>query len=379
MPTLSASDYTQYLKFKAASISSIRPAIQTRDNVSTSQSLINANLLASQAALVATPQTSQTYTIPAVVTDVSTKTVTTARTNIIQSASGSGTTLLYTTSQPHGLAIGSSPTIVISGLAQNTLTAGVDPNGSKTVLVNGASTFTVSTAPTTVSGTTSGTGRIQGRVYYTTSVAHGLIAGDRVTISGLTTFNMTNKTVLAAPSATTFVVDDTTTGTAETGQTATIGGIIYYTTDVAHGLLSGRRNVTIRGITGTTVFNIPLATLYRIPSATVFTIQSSITGDTVDSQSGVITYTDYGNTTTAITGNARVQGQQVVQTRSNPNALSTIGYAGTSGALSSSRTQQPGGLPTGFKNSQGTYTRLPQNAGWIQGGAGMVSSGPRRF
>jgi hypothetical protein len=76
---------------------------------------------------------------------------------------------------------------------------------------------------------------------------------------------------------------------------------------------------------------------------------------------------------------ARVQGQQVVQTRSNPEALSTVGYAGTSGALSSSRVQQPGGLPTGFKNSQGTYTRLPQNAGWIQGGAGMVSSGPKRF
>jgi len=63
----------------------------------------------------------------------------------------------------------------------------------------------------------------------------------------------------------------------------------------------------------------------------------------------------------------------------NPNALSTLGYAGTSGALSSSRTQQPGGLPVGFKNSQGTYTRLPQNAGWVQGGAGNVSSGPRRF
>jgi hypothetical protein len=52
----------------------------------------------------------------------------------------------------------------------------------------------------------------------------------------------------------------------------------------------------------------------------------------------------------------------------NPNALSTVGYAGTSGALSSSRVQQPGGLPTGFKNSQGTYTRLPQNAGWQPGG-----------
>lgn len=81
---------------------------------------------------------------------------------------------------------------------------------------------------------------------------------------------------------------------------------------------------------------------------------------------------------TTVVGNTRVVGIQA-ENVNNPNALSTVGYAGTSGALSSSRVQQPGGLPTGFKNSQGTYTRLPQNAGWVQGGAGMVSSGPKRF
>lgn len=53
MPTLSASDYTTYLKFKAAAASSIRPSIQTRDNVALSQSVVNANILASQAAYVA--------------------------------------------------------------------------------------------------------------------------------------------------------------------------------------------------------------------------------------------------------------------------------------------------------------------------------------
>ena len=74
---------------------------------------------------------------------------------------------------------------------------------------------------------------------------------------------------------------------------------------------------------------------------------------------------------------ARVQGVQVVQTRSNPDAKSTVGYAGTSGAMSSSVIQRPGGLPTGFKGSQGTYTRLPQNAGWIQGR--MISSGAKLF
>lgn len=81
---------------------------------------------------------------------------------------------------------------------------------------------------------------------------------------------------------------------------------------------------------------------------------------------------------TTIQNNARVQAQPPNRVN-NPNALSTVGYAGTSGALSSSRVQQPGGLPTGFKNSQGTYHRIPQNAGWVQGGAGNVSSGPARF
>lgn len=55
MPNISASDYTQFLKFKAAAASPIRPAIQTRDNATVSQSVLNANVLASQAAFVVTP------------------------------------------------------------------------------------------------------------------------------------------------------------------------------------------------------------------------------------------------------------------------------------------------------------------------------------
>lgn len=82
-------------------------------------------------------------------------------------------------------------------------------------------------------------------------------------------------------------------------------------------------------------------------------------------------------TLTNIQNNARVSAQQVVQTRSNPDALSTLGYAGTSGAMSSSALQRPGGLPTGFRGSQNSYHRIPQNAGWIQGNT--VSSGPKRF
>jgi hypothetical protein len=55
MPNISASDYTTFLKFKAAAASPIRPGIQTRDNVTLSQSVLNANVLASQAAFILTP------------------------------------------------------------------------------------------------------------------------------------------------------------------------------------------------------------------------------------------------------------------------------------------------------------------------------------
>lgn len=53
--------------------------------------------------------------------------------------------------------------------------------------------------------------------------------------------------------------------------------------------------------------------------------------------------------------------------RNNPKALPTLSFS-TGGALSSSAYRRPGGLPTGFKNSQGSYYRVPQNAGWVQGG-----------
>jgi hypothetical protein len=92
----------------------------------------------------------------------------------------------------------------------------------------------------------------------------------------------------------------------------------------------------------------------------VVPVASILTAEVLASQAAFVT----NRTVTNIVGNARVVGQQVVQTRSNPEALSTVSYAGTSGALSSSRVQQPGGLPRGFKSSTSTYTRLPQQAGW---------------
>lgn len=355
MPTLSASEYTQYLKFKASAGSAIRPAIQTRDNVSLSQSLINAQLLASQAAFTTTPPTTSTTTLTATVSAVSTTTVTAAQTNILSAAVGDGTIITYTSSQPHGLSNGTLVTITgfnVFTAANVTATA---------VTVTGASSFTVAVAAT---GTATGTGSITNRVYYTTSVAHGLVAGDVISITGITTFTASNLTVVSAPSTTTFALTSATTGTAVSGATGSITGIVYYTTSAATGLNAGTKNVTITGLTTTPAYNLPIVTIFRTPSATVFSVLNSATGTAITSQTGRIDVTVYANQNMAVTGLARVQGQQVVQTRSNPDARSTVSFAGTSGALGSSRVQQPGGLPRAFRSSTSTYTRLPQQAGW---------------
>lgn len=71
-------------------------------------------------------------------------------------------------------------------------------------------------------------------------------------------------------------------------------------------------------------------------------------------------------TQSAISGLNYVRALPVVQTRSTPQAKSTVSWtSGTSGSVSSttsSKFVQPGGLPA--NNVVGTYTRLPQNAGW---------------
>lgn len=100
--------------------------------------------------------------------------------------------------------------------------------------------------------------------------------------------------------------------------------------------------------------------------------QSVINANVLASQAALVVTP----TVTNIVGNARVVGQPPNNVN-NPNALSTVGFAGTSGAMSSSAIQRPGGLPTGFRGSQNSYHRIPQNAGWIQGNT--LSSGPKRF
>ena len=364
MPTLSASDYTQYLKFKAAAQTGIRPAIQTRDNVTLSQSVINAMTLTSQAAFTDVPYSTVNTVLSTTVSAVSMTTVTAARTNVLSAATADGTKITYTSSQAHGLTNGDS--ITITGF---TGTLSPTPNRTGVVTVVDATSFTIP-AVAAASGTATGTGSITNRVYYTTSVANGLLTNDVISITDITTFTASNATVLAAPTATTFVLSSATTGTAVSAQAGTITGLVYYTTAAAHTLLPNlgpNTSLTISGLTTTPAFNTSnLPSLYRVPSATVFILASGVSGTAITGQTGVLTLIKIINPNNTLTGIARVRPIQPSYPN-NPNALSTIALGNGIGG-DSSKFQRPGGLPTGFKSSQGTYTRLPQNAGWAAGG-----------
>lgn len=384
MPNLSASDYTQYLKFKAAAATPIRPSIQTRDNVTLSQSVLNAMTLTSQAAFVTTPYNVTTSVLPATVSDVSSTTVSDAQNRIVTSATGSGNIITYSTgSVLHGLTTGMS--VTVAGLTQNTLTA--NPNRTGTIVVTGPTGFTIDIG-SSVSGASSGTGSISGRVYYTTSVAHGLIVGDVISITGITTFTASSATVLAVTSSTTFVLSSTTDGVTVSGQTGTITGLVYYTTSAAHGLVSSvgtplvtpDSTLTISGLSDFNATN--LTSIYRAPSATVFILNTGATGTAITGQTGVLTVTTTANRNNSLRGLARVVGMppNIVN---QPKQKSTLSWtSGTSGSVSSttsSKFVQSGGLPASGRVGPTNYTRLPQNAGWIQGAAGNVNSGPKRF
>ena len=290
MPTLSASDYTSFIKAQAASQAyrngAVPIPIQTRAQPFLNQSVLNAQLLTSQAAYVLTP--------PKIIVD----------------------TVLTT--------------------------------------VSAASAATLTGAASTDTGTT---------VTYTSSVAHGLTAGMVVTISGFTTtpaFNLANQTVLASGlTATQFKVTNTASGTAETtSTTGRINGYVYYTTAAAHNLSTATQNLSITGLS-TAAFNLTLVNVALVPSATGFAIANSATGTAVTSASGVLTLTRFPNVTSTITGITRVRPYDGVGRVNNPKSLVTLSQSGT---LSSSKTQQAGGLPTTAPKGSGVYAPTPQLA-----------------
>jgi hypothetical protein len=287
MPTLSASDYTSFIKAQAASQAyrngAVPIPIQTRDQPFATQSVLNAQLLTSQAAYVLTPSRIAIETVQPTVSAASATTITAA------SASG-------------------------------------------------------------------------GVVTYTTSVAHGLVAGDVITISGLSTtaFNLSNQTVISSGlTATQFRFTNAATGTAVTGSTSgRINGFVYYTTSADHGFSTNTQNVTISGLS-TSAFNLSLASISKVPSSTVFAIANSATGTAVTSAAGVLTLTRYPNPNATIVGNASIRPYTGYGNVNNPKSLVTLTQSGT---LSSGKTQQVGGLPTTAPKWSGVYAPIPQLA-----------------
>ena len=289
MPNLSASDYTSFIKAQAASQAyrngAIPNKIQTSDQPFATQSVLNAQLLTSQAAH---------QTISRVATDVIGTTVTAASGTIVTGASGNGAV-----------------------------------------------------------------------VQYTTSIAHGLVAGDIVTISGFTggttvDYNLSNQTVISGGlTSTQFRVTNAAQGTpTTTSTTGRIVGFVYYTTAAAHGFSTNTQNLSISGIE-TAAFNLSLVNVAKVPSSTVFAVATTATGTARTSQSGFLTLTRYPNPNTTISGIARVRPYDGYGNVNNPKSLVTLTQSGT---LSSGKTQQLGGLPTTAPKGSGVYAPTPQLA-----------------
>ena len=242
MPTLSASDYTNFIKVQAAAQSyrngAIPNKIQTSDQIVPLQSILNAQLLASQASYVAASPATVLTALPS---------ITAASSRIVTGASASAGAVTYTTSVAHGLAVGD--VITISGFtAAGETWANL---ATQTIISAGftATQFRVTNAVTpgaTNPITGSVVGRINGRVYYTTASEHGIVTGlanTTYSISGLTTttaFNLNDFTILAVPTTTLFIVSDSANGASITGQTGTL---IQRTTSVPRTMISANARV----------------------------------------------------------------------------------------------------------------------------------------
>jgi hypothetical protein len=227
MPTLSASDYTTFIKAQAASQAyrngAVPIPIQTRAQPFLNQSILNAQLLTSQAAYVVNPSKIVVETLPTTISAASSTTLTGA------ASSDTGTTVTYTSSVAHGLTAGM--VVTISGFTGGTT---VNFNlSNQTVIANGltATVFKVENTATGTTTTTSTTGRINGYIYYTTAAAHGLVATNtqNISITGLSTsaFNLTLANVAVVLSPTLFAVANTATGTAVTGASGVINVTRY--------------------------------------------------------------------------------------------------------------------------------------------------------
>lgn len=332
MPNISASDYTAFIKAQAASYAyrdGLFPTrIQTSAQPYTNKSVLNAQLLASQASYLSASPATVTTTSPATITAASTSTVTDAASRTITSVSSrtvtnavaNGTTVTYTTNVPHGLIAGQ--TVTINGFATLNLS-------SQTVLAAGLTSTNFVVANTITAATeSSSSGRIGGIVYYTTAVEHGLVAGQTITITNTSTpFNLSAVTVGVVTSSTRFSVTNAADTTNFTGSGATAGrvssgaGLVFYTTSVPHGLSVGQSiKINNAGATFTQATSVTVAavtTPYR------FSVTSSADSATAYSgtAAGITGFVYY--TSTDLVG---VQANQANTTLSISGLTTTTGF-----------------------------------------------------
>jgi hypothetical protein len=362
MPTLSASDYTSFIKMQAAAQSyrngAIPKKIQTTDQVVPTQSILNARLLASQASYVAASPDTVATVSSARVTAVANNILSAATTNIVTSAVGSTTFITYTTSVPHGLIVGD--TISITNIATYTA-ANVTSLAVATVPTTLTFTVLIATDTTSVTGQT---GQIEfgaatnTSVYYTSSVPHALTTGQSITVTGFTVYtvpNVTSTAVTRVINSTSFFISNIGTTNGSGTGTGSITGFIYYTTDSDLGTTTAQPNTTLV-ITGlaTAGFNIVALPLAATPDSTHFVIASSFTGTALTGQSGVITYTQLLFPRTVILRNARIMPYNGKGYVNQPKALSTV-HNSTSTVQSSGKFAQVGGLPLTSAKSDGVY------------------------
>jgi hypothetical protein len=250
MPTLSASDYTSFIKIQAAAQSyrngAIPTKIQTSDQVVPTQSILNARLLASQASYVAASPATVKTVLPA---------ITAVSSRIVTGASAAAGRVTYTTAQAHGLSIGD--VITVSGFVAGAETW-ANLTSQTVISTNFTSTqFAFTNAATGTAITGSIVGRINGRVYYTTATPHMItasLANSTYTILGLTTaaFNLTAFTIPIVTSSTNFVVSNSADAVSITGQS---GYFEQLTILVSRTVISG--NARIRPFEGVGYVNQP--------------------------------------------------------------------------------------------------------------------------
>jgi type IV pilus assembly protein PilY1 len=207
----------------------------------------------------------------------------------VPSATKTGGTAVFTTSASHTFAVNN--TVVVANLDNNF-------NGTYAITAVTSNTFSVAlNGNATVSGSTTGTATVATTTATATSVAHGLLPGQRITISGATPTTFNGAFMVVAKTNDTFTY--TMTLAANSNATGTIlayPNIASATTSANHGFSNGV-SLTISGVTPTGYNGVYVATV-TAPDAFTYNFASSI--PVTSSGSGTMLASVGGGRTTLI-------------------------------------------------------------------------------